>query len=48
MPLAPVIFPTLQWDLEFLALKVVYIPGIRKSTDQQLFFQILIPLGGPR
>jgi len=29
-------------------LKVIYIPGLRKATDEQLFFQVLIPLGGPR
>lgn len=46
-PLGPVLLPTLQWELRYFALKVVYIPGIRKETDEQLFFQILFPLGGP-
>ncbi len=48
VPLGPVLFPVLQWELKYFALKVLYIPPVRKSTDQQLFFQVLIPLGGPR
>ncbi|MFP4352715.1 MAG: hypothetical protein ACLFRP_07975 [Puniceicoccaceae bacterium] len=48
VPLGPVIFPVAQWEFKRFALKVLYIPGVRKSTDQQLFFQMLIPLGGPR
>jgi len=46
VPLAPVILPVLQWELKYFALKVIYIPGLRKETDEQFFFQVLIPLGG--
>lgn len=46
-PLGPVLLPTMQRDFKYFSLKVVYIPPVRKSTDEQFFFQVLIPLGGP-
>jgi len=46
-PLGPVLLPVLQRDFGYFSVKVVYIPPVRKSTDEQLFFQVLIPLGGP-
>jgi len=48
VPLAPVILPFLQWESRYFAIKVIYIPPVRKSTDEQLFFQILVPLGQRR
>jgi len=47
VPLGPVLLPVLQRDFGTFSLKIVYIPPVRKATDEQFFFQILIPLGSP-
>ncbi len=46
-PLGPVLLPVLQRDFGYFSVKVVYIPPVRKATDEQFFIQLLIPLGGP-
>jgi len=45
VPIGPALFPYLQREFEFFAVRMYWIPPVRKASDNQVFFQIQVPIG---
>ncbi|MEO0796555.1 MAG: hypothetical protein AAFX93_15400 [Verrucomicrobiota bacterium] len=45
VPVGPALFPYLQREFDFFALRMYWIPPVRKASDNQVIFQVMVPIG---
>lgn len=45
IPVGPALFPYLHREFEYFALRMYWIPPVRAASDNQVIFQIQVPIG---